>query len=135
MMDVRSIRDIAPSMEHQGTTAVWWLFKPREMLEQTAGGHLELIDEFEVAGGGEVHPHKHPTWEFYFVTQGRGVMTIEDETREITPGDLVLIPPDAVHSVRPISENAPIHCFCFAMGVAGSQPYDYSYDQSHNDGE
>jgi len=129
-MDVRNIRDIAPEMEHQGTYAVWWFFKPRELFEQTQGGHLELIDVWEVAGGGEVHPHKHPTWEFYYVTDGRGMMVIEDDRQEIWPGDLVLIPPDAVHSVSPVSPHAPIRCFCFAVGVEGSPAYDYSHDYS-----
>ena len=127
-MDVRSIRDVAPAMEHQGTCAVWWLFKPRELFEQTAGGHLELVDEFEVVAGGEVHPHKHPTYEFYYVTVGRGIMTIEGESRGIGPGDLVLIPPDAVHSIKPASPNAPVRAFCFAVGVKGAQPYDYGRD-------
>jgi mannose-6-phosphate isomerase-like protein (cupin superfamily) len=129
-MDVRSIREIPPVMEHLGTTKVWWLYKPRELYDQTVGGHLELIDEFEVAGGGAVHPHSHPTTEFYYVTSGRGIMVVEGESREIGPGDLVLIPPGAVHSIAPISANAPIRCFCFAMGVKDAAPYDYSYDQS-----
>ena len=56
-MDVRSIEQVPASPEHQGTVPVWWLFKPREMREETLGGHLELVSEFEVMGGGEVHPH------------------------------------------------------------------------------
>jgi len=127
-MDVRSIEECPPRMEHEGTTAVWWLSDVREMFEQTKGGHLELVSEFEIAGGGEVHPHKHPTYEFYYVTVGRGRMTIEGETRDIGPGDLVLIPPDALHSIAPVSEHAPIHCFCFAVGVKDAAPYDYSAD-------
>ena len=55
-MDVRSIEDVPASPEHQGTVPVWWLFKPREMRDETLGGHLELVSEFEVVGGGEVHP-------------------------------------------------------------------------------
>ena len=55
-MDVRSIEDVPASPEHQGTVPVWWLFKPREMRDETLGGHLELVSEFEVTGGGEVHP-------------------------------------------------------------------------------
>ena len=47
---------------------VWWLVRPREMMEITRGGHLELVSEFEVAGGGLVDPHQHPTHEFYYVT-------------------------------------------------------------------
>ena len=71
-MDIRSIEDVPASPEHQGTVPVWWLFKPREMRDETLGGHLELVSEFEVMGGGEVHPHHHPTFEFYYVLTGRG---------------------------------------------------------------
>ena len=72
------------------------------MREQTEGGFLELINEFEVAGGGAVHPHAHPTHEWYYVTDGRGVMTIADEERDVVQGDLVYIPPNVVHSLRPL---------------------------------
>jgi quercetin dioxygenase-like cupin family protein len=78
-MDVRSIEDVAPKIEHNGTVPVWWLVNPREMLDITKGGHLELVSEFEVAGGGYVDPHNHPTHEFYYVTAGRGLMEIEGE--------------------------------------------------------
>ena len=74
---------------------VWWLVNPREMFDITKGGHLELVSEFEVAGGGLVDPHNHPTHEFYYVTAGRGLMTIDGEEREIRQGDLVHIPPNA----------------------------------------
>jgi len=111
-VDVRSIEDVTPVVEHNGTVPVWWLVEPREMLDITRGGHLE--------------PHHHPTHEFYYVTSGRGIMTIEGEEREISQGDLVHIPPDAVHSLRPVTRNAPIHCFCFAVGVDGAGPVDYT---------
>ena len=51
-MDVRSIEDVEPVVEHNGTVPVWWLVSPREMKEITDGGYLELVSEFEVAGGG-----------------------------------------------------------------------------------
>jgi quercetin dioxygenase-like cupin family protein len=125
-MDVRNIVSVEPTVEHAGTVPVWWLVRPRELAEQTAGGFLELVSEFEVAGGGQVDPHRHPTHEFYYVTSGRGVMTVEGEDREIAQGDLVHIPPDALHSLRPISDHAPIRCFCFAVGCPGAGPVDYS---------
>jgi quercetin dioxygenase-like cupin family protein len=125
-MDVRSIEDVEPVVEHNGTVPVWWLFKSREMKEITAGGFLELVNEFEVPGGGYVEPHSHPTHEFYYVTSGRGTMTIDGEDRDVVQGDLVHIPPDKVHSLRPTSAHAPIHCFCFAIGVKGSGPIDYT---------
>ena len=82
-MDVRSIEDVEPVVEHNGTVPVWWLFKSREMKKITDGGFLELVNEFEVAGGGYVDPHSHPTHEFYYVTSGRGIMTIDGEDREV----------------------------------------------------
>ena len=88
------------------------------MFEITKGGHLELVSEFEVAGGGFVDPHHHPTHEFYYVTAGRGLMEIEGEVREIRQGDLVHIPPNVVHSLRPVSDHVPIDCFCFAVATA-----------------
>jgi mannose-6-phosphate isomerase-like protein (cupin superfamily) len=57
-------------------------------------------------------------------------MTLDDEDREVGPGDLVLIPPDVPHSIRPIGDHAPIRCFCFAVGLAGAQAYDYANDHS-----
>ena len=125
-MDVRSIEQVKPSPEHQGTVPVWWLFKPREMKSQTIGGYLELVSEFEVVGGGEVHSHQHHTYEFYYVTSGRGIMTIAGESREIRQGDLVMIPPDAMHSLKPVSDNASIHCLAFAIGLKDTPEVNYS---------
>ena len=51
-VDVRSIEDVAPVVEHNGTVPVWWMIKPGEMTEITKGGHLELVNEFDVEGGG-----------------------------------------------------------------------------------
>jgi quercetin dioxygenase-like cupin family protein len=125
-MDVRSIVDVEPEVEHNGTVPVWWLVKAREMKEITDGGFLELVNEFEVPGGGAVDPHSHPTHEFYYVTSGRGIMTIDGEDCPVVQGDLVHIPPDKVHSLRPVTDHAPIHCFCFAVGVRGAGPIDYT---------
>jgi quercetin dioxygenase-like cupin family protein len=125
-MDVRSIEQVAPVVEHNGTVPVWWLVEPREMRDITEGGFLELVSEFEVQGGGEVDAHSHPTHEFYYVTSGRGWMVIDGEERQIGQGDLVHIPPDAVHSIRPVSDHASIRCFCFAVGVKDAGPVDYT---------
>ncbi len=125
-MDVRSIEAKAPVVEHNGTVPVWWMIESREFKDITDGGYLELVNEFEVPGGGLVDPHSHPTHEFYYVMNGKGVMTIDGEDRDISQGDLVYIPPDKVHSLRPISDHAPIHCFCFAIGVKGAGKINYT---------
>jgi mannose-6-phosphate isomerase-like protein (cupin superfamily) len=124
-VDVRNVATVEPEVEHNGTVPVWWLIRPEEMKAITDGGYLELANEFEVAVGGEVFPHTHPTHEFYFVMTGVGTMIINGEERDVAPGDLIYIPPDAVHSLRTIGD-VPIHCFCFAVGVKGAGNIDYT---------
>jgi len=97
-MDVRNVATVEPEVEHNGTVPVWWLIKPREMFDLTDGGYLELANEFEVAVGGEVFPHTHPTHEFYFVMTGEGVMTISGEERDVI----------RLHVVQPI-------CLCLPL--------------------
>ena len=125
-MDVRSMEDVAPAIEHNGTTPVWWLVPPREMEEATEGGFLELVSEWIVEGGGLVDPHSHPTHEFYYIIAGRGIMKIGDEEREVGQGDLVYTPPNITHSIWPTSKNAPLHGLAFAIGVKGTGPVDYT---------
>ncbi len=50
---------------------------------------------------GQVHePHSHCDRDkLYFVLEGRGDLTIGDETATVDPGDLALAPADVVHSL------------------------------------
>ena len=59
-MDVRSIVDVEPEVEHNGTVPVWYLVHPREMNDLTDGGSLELVNEFEVAAGRRGVPARAP---------------------------------------------------------------------------
>ncbi len=82
----------------------------------TCGFRQRLIRKDDGAPASVTHlkihdasPHWHnKTHEFYYVTAGRGLMTIDGEEREIAQGDLVHIPPNLVHSLRPVSDHAPI---------------------------
>ena len=125
-MDVRNINSVKPVAEHNGTTPVWYLMPPGTMRGQTAGGSLELVNEFEIIVGGAVDPHTHPTHEFYYVLYGKGKMIIGQEIQEISQGDLVYIPPNEVHSLEAISENAPIRCFCFAVASPDAGDINYT---------
>ena len=97
------------------------------MKDLTDGGFLELVNEFEVAGGGAVDPHSHPTHEFYYVhvrpghhdDRGRGAARSPRATSSTSR-------PTRSTRLRPISDHAPIHCFCFAIGVKGAGPIDYT---------
>ena len=124
-MDIRSAIDTAPVPEHNGTVPVWYFVGPQEMRGATEGGFLELINEWELPGGGAVYAHSHPTHEYYYILSGRGIMTIGDEEATVTSGDLVYIPPDAMHSLRTATPHAPIRGLCFAVGVRGIGKIEY----------
>jgi len=124
-MDVRNISDIAPVAEHNGTTPVWYIVPPGTMRDVTKGGSLELINEFEIVGGGAVDPHTHPTHEFYYVLYGKGLMIIDGEERDVSQGDLVYIPPNKVHSLVASSQHSPIRCFCFAVAEPDAGVINY----------
>ncbi|MGH9206934.1 MAG: cupin domain-containing protein [Acidimicrobiales bacterium] len=125
-MDVRTVDNVTPEVEHNGTVPVWYLVKPREMKPLTEGGFLELVNEFEVPVGGEVFPHSHPTHEFYYVISGSGTMVIGGEEQTVSPRDLVHIPPDALHSLKNTNVDEAILCFCFAVGVKDAAPINYT---------
>ena len=48
-----------------------------------------------------------------------------DADLPVGPGDLIYIPPNAVHSLETIGDDA-IHCFCFAVGCKDAGEIDYT---------
>jgi len=116
-MNVRNITNVCPITEHEGTCLGWYLFNKNELQAKTEAGYLEFINEFQVEGGTALKPHTHNSEEFYYVLYGRGIMEIEKEKKRVYPGDLIRIPPNAVHSIRSDSDNYPVHCLCFAIAL------------------
>ena len=56
--------------------------------------------------GSEQPVHSHPDSEqVYVIVQGLGAMTVGDETREVGPGTVILVPPDTGHSIRNTGEE------------------------------
>jgi len=80
---------------------------------------LQSLAEANLPAGGATRRHYHrASEEFYFVLTGRGLMEIDGETREVAPGDAVLIPPGAWHQVS-AGEELTFLCCC-------SPPYDHA---------
>ena len=51
--------------------------------------------------GSSQPTHQHEAQEqVYVITQGRGVMTLGDEERELVVGTLVFVPPGTPHTIR-----------------------------------
>jgi quercetin dioxygenase-like cupin family protein len=116
---------VEPTVEHGGTCHTYFMIPKEALRKETEGSYLEYIAEFEIAAGSHLEPHRHNTHEFYYILKGNALMQIGAEKREISPGDLVHIPPNDVHSIRPIGDG-PVRALAFAAsflppGGAGTE--------------
>ena len=60
----------------------------------------QSLAEARVPVGGATMEHYHPrTEEIYYLTHGVGRIRIEDEVREVGPGDAIAIPPGRRHKL------------------------------------
>lgn len=60
----------------------------------------QSLAEASIPAGGATDRHYHKlSEEFYFLLEGEGKMEIDGETREVGPGDAILIPPGAWHQI------------------------------------
>jgi quercetin dioxygenase-like cupin family protein len=123
-MDVRNSK-IEPTIEHGGTCRTFFMVPKESMREETMGSYLEYVSEFEIAAGTNLEPHRHNTHEFFYMLSGKAMMQIEKEKREVVPGDLIYIPPNAVHSIWPLGDQ-PLRALAFAAsflppGGAGTE--------------
>ncbi len=50
-------------------------------------------------GPGEMERHSHHKEEVYFFFAGHGYVVVGEERQPVGPGDVVEIPPDALHTV------------------------------------
>jgi mannose-6-phosphate isomerase-like protein (cupin superfamily) len=54
----------------------------------------------EVPVGSEQPIHAHEPEQCYYLIRGKGLMIIEEEAREISSGDAILIPPNKKHGIK-----------------------------------
>ena len=93
-MDVRSIEDVEPVVEHNGTVPVWWLFKSREMKEITDGGFLDLVNEF----GIPPHSNVHFIMTTGIINQGQSALYVNDGKSAESDDRSQIQPCDEQHS-------------------------------------
>jgi len=73
-----------------------------------------------VGGSTQRHYHKRSE-EIYFLLEGSGHMEIDGTTRQVGPGDAILIPPNAWHELR--AESAMRFLCCCAPPYAHDDTY------------
>jgi mannose-6-phosphate isomerase-like protein (cupin superfamily) len=72
----------------------------------------QSLAEATLPAGCETQRHHHRlSEEFYYLLDGRGLMEIDGEEREVGPGDAVLIPAGAWHQLRAL-EAMRFLCCC-----------------------
>ena len=83
----------------------------RSILDHTnAPVEKQSLAEASVPAGGSTQRHYHRlSEEVYFILEGRGRMEIDGETREVIPGDAILIPAGAWHT---ITAGEPLRFLC-----------------------
>lgn len=105
-MTVRPLADQKPFTTKDGSTI-------RSILDRTnAPVEKQSLAEAQVPAGTATQRHYHRlAEEFYFIVEGRGEMEIDGETRGVGPGDAILIPAGAWHTIA-ASETLRFLCCC-----------------------
>lgn len=105
-MEIRNREQQPPFTTKDGSTI-------RSLLDRSNAPVLnQSLAEATLPAGGRTDRHYHRvSEEFYYLLAGRGLMEIEGGTREVGPGDAILIPPGAWHQITAI-EPLQFLCCC-----------------------
>ena len=88
----------------------------RSILDRTnSGAANQSLAEATLPPGAATEPHRHPrTEEIYCILRGIGRMTVGTESREVGPGDGILIPPGARHAIENVGQEPLVFLCCCA---------------------
>lgn len=93
----------------------------RELMHPAAQGNkAQSLAEAIVKQGQQTHLHQHHnSEELYFITNGKGYMTLGEEQFDVIVGDTICIPPGTPHCIKNIGTEA-LHILCMC-----SPPYNH----------
>ena len=94
-MDIRSVFAVPAFTTKDGSEI-------RELLaHRNSCIRLQSLAEARLPPGASTTPHHHVrTEEIYYILEGCGVMRIGPDTRSVSPGDAIAIPPGHVHQIE-----------------------------------
>ena len=103
-MTIQNLAQQTPFTTKDGSTI-------RSILDRTnAPVQKQSLAEATVPSNGATQRHYHKlSEEFYFILAGRGQMEIDGESRDVGPGDAILIPAGAWHTIAAIE---PLRFLC-----------------------
>lgn len=106
-MIINQLSDQPPFTTKDGSTI-------RSILDRTnAPVELQSLAEASLPAGCATQRHYHKvSEEFYFILEGHGLMELNGATREVGPGDAILIPRTDWHQITATSPTLRFLCCC-----------------------
>ena len=104
-MIVENLNAQAPFTTKDGSTI-------RSILDRSnAPVENQSLAEASLPPGCSTQKHYHKlSEEIYFILQGQGIMSLNGESKEVGPGDAILIPPGAWHTIEAKTELRFLCC-------------------------
>jgi quercetin dioxygenase-like cupin family protein len=75
--------------------------------------------------GARLNRHRHEQPEAYLVLDGRGELTVDDTTRQVTAGDAIFIPGGATHSTACAGPTDLRFAYVFPADSSTDVDYDF----------
>jgi mannose-6-phosphate isomerase-like protein (cupin superfamily) len=107
-VDVKNLNEVPAFVTKDGSEI-------RELLaHRNSAIRNQSLAEARVPVGGSTQEHYHPkAEEIYYITHGRGRISIDGEARDLKAGDAVAIPPGKRHKLwNSGSETLRLLCSC-----------------------
>lgn len=107
-MDIKKLNEVSAFITKDGSEI-------RELLaHRNSVIRSQSLAEARLPVGASTQEHYHPkAEEIYYITHGTGRMRIEGETRDVTPGDAIAIPPGQKHKLwNTGKETLRLLCCC-----------------------
>ncbi len=81
-----------------------------------------------------IDPHFHTDIEqIYYILEGEGEVLVGQETRFVSPGHIVYIPPNHLHTIRPLGDT-PLRWITIAIAIdSNSSPLPKKMKQDHQE--
>jgi len=96
-MIVKNVNDVKEELAHSGTCSTRSIFT-KEFQSPTL-----FFAETYVEPKVEIEPHTHKEEEeVYYILEGKGLMKVDGDEREVGPGDTILTLKGSTHSIKNI---------------------------------
>jgi len=86
---------------------VEWLPVRQGMERKTFSGEGATLAYFRIQPDHEVVPHAHKYEQIVYLLEGTADFHVGDEIHHLTPGCLLVVPPDVIHYIR-VTSDTPV---------------------------